>query len=126
MKGGIVTERKRELIMSPAIAVQEQFSRYSVAFRSRMAALCGAWTTHTLKSAIADVASNSDQEYRDFGFDKGDILRGLRQLRYELECSNLRLVARSPRNDYQESADNKRINASTRELLVITRLTSGL
>jgi hypothetical protein len=112
--------------MIPAIAVQKQFSRFSIAFRSGMAALCRAWTARTLNSAIADVTSMSDQEFSDFGFDKGDILRGLRQLRYDLECSNLRLVARSHRNDHQEPADNKLFSANTRELLVITRLSCGL
>jgi hypothetical protein len=67
-----------------------------------------------------------DQEYRDFGFDKADILRGLTQVRYELECSTCRLVPRSPSHDHQEPADTKLFNASTRELLVVARLTSGI
>jgi hypothetical protein len=112
--------------MSPAIAVQEQFSRHSIAFRSRMAALCRAWTTFTLKRAIADVASTSDQDYRDFGLDKGDILRGLGQLRYELECSSSKPVARSPSCNHHEPADTKLFRANTREPLAIARVSSGL
>jgi hypothetical protein len=112
--------------MSRAIAVEERFSRRSIAFRSRMAALCAALTTCTLKHAIADLASMSDQDFRDFGLDKGDILWGLRQLRYELECASLRPVARSPSSDHQEPADTKLFSASTREPLAIARVSSGL
>jgi hypothetical protein len=45
--------------MSRPIAVRDQLSRQRVAFRSMMAALCAAWTTFTLKRAIADVASTA-------------------------------------------------------------------
>jgi hypothetical protein len=111
--------------MSRVVAVQEHFSRRSIAFRSRMAALCTVWTTRTLKRAIADLAPMSDQDYRDFGLDK-DILRGLRQLRYELECCGLRSVAQFCSSDHQKLADTKLFNASTREPLVIARMSSGL
>jgi hypothetical protein len=100
--------------MSRVIAVQEQLSRLPIALRSRMAALWAAWTTSTLRRAIAEVASTSDQAYRDFGLDKGDILRGLRQLRYELECSSSRCAAHSPSCNHHESADTKLFKATFR------------
>jgi hypothetical protein len=112
--------------MSRAIGVRDQLSRHRIAFRAMMAALCAAWTTFTLKRAIADVASTSDQDYRDFGLDKGDILRGLGQLRYELECSSSKPVARSPSCNHHEPADTKLFKANTREPLAIARVSSGL
>jgi hypothetical protein len=68
----------------------------------------------------------SDQEYRDFGFDKGDVLRGLRQLCYELERSSSKPVARSPSCNHHEPADTKLFKANTREPLAIARVSSGL
>jgi hypothetical protein len=112
--------------MSPAIAVQEQFSRHPIGFQSTIAALCRTWTTRALKHAIADVASMSDQDYHDFGLDKGDILRGLGLLRYELECSSLRSPAHFSSSDHQKPPDTKLFDASTREPLVIARVSSGL
>ena len=67
--------------MSRVVAVQEQFSRRSITFRWWIQALCSVLTTRTLKRAIADLASTSDQDYRDFGLDKGDILREAAALR---------------------------------------------
>jgi hypothetical protein len=112
--------------MNRAIAIQNQLSQHRIAFRSMMAALGAAWATFTLKRAIADVASTSDQAYRDFGLDKGDILKGLGQLRYELECSSSKPVARPPTCNHHEPADTKLFTANTREPLAIARVSSGL
>jgi hypothetical protein len=81
--------------MSANLAARQQ-SRHSIAWRKRMGALCAAWATCTLTRAIADVASISDRDYRDFGLDKVEILRGLRQLRDDIEFSNLRVSTRWP------------------------------
>ena len=112
--------------MSRVVAVQEQFSRRSITFRWWIPALGSVLTTRTLKRAIADLASTSDQDYRDFGLDKGDILRGLGQLRYELECSGSKPVARSPSCNHHDPADTKLFKANTREPLAIARVSSGL
>jgi hypothetical protein len=82
-------------MMSAQFVAQQQYLRYSMAFRARVAALCAAWTIYTLKRASADVASMTDWDYRDFGLDKDDMLRVLRQLRYGLEGPILRPRSRS-------------------------------
>ena len=53
--------------------------------RRALSALCEAWTARTLKRAIADVASMNDQDYRDFGLDKGEILVALTSLRDQIK-----------------------------------------
>ena len=45
-----------------------------------LTALWKVWAAYTLKRAIADVASTSDRDYRDFGLDKAEILGALRSL----------------------------------------------
>jgi len=49
-----------------------------------LAALWKVWAAYTLKRAIADVASTSDRDYRDFGLDKAEILGALRSLHQQV------------------------------------------
>jgi hypothetical protein len=63
--------------------------------RARARALCQAWAAHTLKRAIVDVASTSEQDYQVFGFEKAEILEALLQLRAGIESG--RRSSRSPR-----------------------------
>ena len=51
-----------------------------------LSALIARWTAYTLKRAIADVAATSDQAYRDFGLDRGEVLRALGWLRSDIEA----------------------------------------
>jgi hypothetical protein len=81
-----------------------------------MAALRAAWTAWTLKRAIADVATTSDQDYRAFGLDKGEILQGLRQLRDEIERSGL---AAAPGSAQRLLADTGRLETGRRWPLAI-------
>lgn len=48
---------------------------------SVLSTLGTAWAAHTLKRAIVDVSSTSDRAYRDFGFDKAEILAALGRVR---------------------------------------------
>lgn len=52
---------------------------------ARSAALRAAWVSHTLKQAIAAVRSASDEDYRAFGWDRGELLAKLQWLRGEIE-----------------------------------------
>lgn len=58
-----------------------------------LTALWKVWATYTLKRAIADVASTSDQDYRDFGFDKAEILGALRSLHEQVVASRETVAA---------------------------------
>lgn len=51
------------------------------------------WAAYTLKRAIADVGSTSDQDYRDFGFDKAEILGALRSLHEQVVASRETVAA---------------------------------
>lgn len=69
--------------MSAVLTIDETQSPNRTIGRS--GALCEAWTAHILKRAIADVASMSDADYRDFGLDKGEMLAALTRLRDEIK-----------------------------------------
>jgi hypothetical protein len=73
------------MIMSAGLTIGQSRPPGRAIARQALAALCRAWTVHTLKRAIADVASTSDRDYRAFGFDKAELLAALRRLRDELE-----------------------------------------
>lgn len=59
---------------------------------SRMAALHAAWIAHTVKQAIAAVGSASDEDYRAFGWERGQLLAQLLWLRAEKERGPMRRV----------------------------------
>jgi hypothetical protein len=79
--------------MGTDLEAQRSRSQRSPAFRARIAALCGAWTAYTLSRAIADVAATTEQDYRDFGLDKGEILAELRRLHDQSQRTALRTPA---------------------------------
>jgi hypothetical protein len=74
------------MIMSAAVMIARSRPPGRGIARQALAALCKAWTVHTLKRATAGVASTSDRNYRAFGLDKAELLAALRRLRDELEC----------------------------------------
>jgi hypothetical protein len=59
---------------------------------SRMAALHAAWIAHTVKQAIAAVGSASDEDYRAFGWERGQLLAQLQWLRAEKERGPMRRI----------------------------------
>jgi hypothetical protein len=65
--------------------------------RQGLAALCKAWAQYSLKRAIADVASTSEQDYRHFGFDKAEILEALARLQDEIGPGRRVVAERSHR-----------------------------
>jgi hypothetical protein len=75
--------------MTINVAGRQRLQR-SFALRERIAMLRTTWTTYMLKRAIAEVASMSERDYRDFGFDKTEVLDGLRELRDNIEFCSLR------------------------------------
>lgn len=105
--------------MSNHLLAPRRHAPRSTAVRARIAALCAAWTAYTLRRGIADVASTSDQDYRDFGLDKGEILRGLIQLREELEGSGSSPLALAAGSDRRECAGIEPLETSKRWPLAI-------
>jgi hypothetical protein len=73
------------MTMSAALNLGQTHSSGPAIGRGALSALCQAWTAHTLKRAIADVASMSDKAYRDFGLDKGEVLAALTSLHDEIK-----------------------------------------
>jgi hypothetical protein len=78
----VVLEQKS---LPPAPAWSRQYPRLRVIVHDGLTSLCRAWTTYTLKRAMADVASTSAQDYQEFGLDKAEILMELRRLRDGIE-----------------------------------------
>ena len=74
-----------EIIMRAAQAIELKHPRLRAIAHQGLTALCNAWTVYTLKRAIADVAATSEQDYREFGFDKAEILTALRRLSDEID-----------------------------------------
>ena len=72
--------------MRAAPAIGQNHPGLRAIMREGMSALCKAWTVHTLRRAIADVASTREQDYREFGLDKAEILAALKRLRAEITC----------------------------------------
>ena len=52
---------------------------------ARSAALRAAWVRHTVRRAIAAVRSASDEGYRAFGWDRGELLAKLQWLHDEID-----------------------------------------
>ena len=73
-----------EMIMRAAPSIGQNHPGLRAIMREGVTALCKAWTVHTLRRAIADVASTSEQDYREFGLDKAEILAALKRLRAEI------------------------------------------
>jgi hypothetical protein len=69
------------MVMSKTSPVQQRTSPSPSPVRSRISVLRQAFAAHTLKRAIAAVASTSGSDLRDFGIDKGELLEGLARLR---------------------------------------------
>jgi hypothetical protein len=72
------------MIMSTVLAMGHEPPQGPAIVRTALGTLWQVWAAYTLKRAIADVASTSDQDYRDFGLDKAEILGGLRNLREQV------------------------------------------
>jgi hypothetical protein len=83
--------------MSAGLRIRQTHSSGRAIGRSALAALWEAWTAHTLSRAIADVASTSDKNYRDLGFDKAEILAALGCLRDGIALGRADHIAYSPR-----------------------------
>lgn len=79
--------------MSAVLTIGHNHPQGPAIVRGALTALWKVWTAYALKRAISDVASTSDQDYRDFGLDKAEILAALRRLRDEIEDGGT-LVAR--------------------------------
>jgi hypothetical protein len=75
-----------EMIMRGTPAIGQNHPGLRAIMRQGVTALCKAWTVHTLRRAIADVASTSEQDYREFGLDKAEILAALKRLRAAITC----------------------------------------
>ena len=73
-----------ETIRCAAQAIEQKHPRPRAIVHRGLTALCNAWTVYTLKRAIADVAATREQDYREFGFDKAEILTALRRLSDEI------------------------------------------
>jgi hypothetical protein len=54
--------------------------------QSRKAALRAAWKAHSVKRALAAVASASDADYEAFGWDRCALMAKLRWLRDDIAC----------------------------------------
>ena len=70
--------------MSTVLAMGRKPSQGPAGVRGALTTLWQVWAAYTLRRAIAGVASTSDQDYRDFGLDKAEILGGLRNLRAQV------------------------------------------
>jgi len=85
--------------MSAVLNIGHRHPQGPASMSGALAELWKAWTAHTLKRAIADVASMRDQDYREFGLDKAEILAALRRLRDAIEDDRT-FVATHPSRDY--------------------------
>ena len=74
-----------EMILRAAPAMRLERPGLRAIVREGLTALCKAWTAHTLKRVIADVACTSEEDYREFGLDKTEILTALSRLSAEIE-----------------------------------------
>jgi hypothetical protein len=81
------------LLRATPVTGQEQPQLRAI-LREGVTALGKAWVQYSLRRAIADVASTSEQDYRHFGFDKAEILEALGRLQDEIGAGK-RVVARS-------------------------------
>jgi hypothetical protein len=75
-----------EGVMRNSLAVGRGHPRARAIVADAAAALLEAWAAHTVKRAIADVTSTSEQDYREFGFDKAEMLDALKRLLGEIEA----------------------------------------
>ena len=79
--------------MSAILTIGREPAQGPVIAHRALTALWKVWATYTLKRAIADVGSTSDQDYRDFGFDKAEILGALRSLHEQVVASRETVAA---------------------------------
>jgi hypothetical protein len=70
-----------EMIMYDGLTTGRSLRQGRAMVREVVAALRRAWTTYTLNRAIGDVASMREEDYRQFGLDKAEILAALQRLR---------------------------------------------
>jgi hypothetical protein len=74
-----------EGVIRTSLAVGRDHPRARAIVADAAAALLQAWAAHTVKRAITDVTSTSEQDYREFGFDKAEMLYALKRLLGEIE-----------------------------------------
>ena len=103
-----------EKSLPPAPASGRRHTRLRAILHDGLTNLCKAWTTYTLKRAIADVASTSAQDYQEFGLDKAEILMELRRLRDGVKSGG----PRGPSN-------RERADAGCPLAIVVTRSARG-
>ncbi len=72
--------RPQEMLMRATPVIGQEQPQLRTIVREGLTALCKAWAAYSLKRAIADVASTSEQDYRHFGLDKTEILQALSRL----------------------------------------------
>ena len=77
----IVILKQKSLHPAPA----SRYPRLRAMVHDGLTSLCKAWTTYTLKRAMADVAATSARDYQEFGLDKTEILMELSRLRDGIE-----------------------------------------
>jgi hypothetical protein len=73
-----------EMIMYDGFTTGSSHPQDGATVRRAVAALRRAWTAYTLKRAIRDVASMREEDYRQFGLNKVEILAALARLRDEI------------------------------------------
>jgi len=71
--------------LHPAPASGRRYPRLRAIVHDGLTSLCKAWTTYTLKRAMADVAATRARDYQEFGLDKAEILMELSRLRDGIE-----------------------------------------
>jgi hypothetical protein len=79
--------------MPVSLTMEESRPRRYAAVHGALIALCRTWAAYTVRRAIIDVTSTSEQDYREFGLDKAEMLAALEMLRGELEGSLSREAA---------------------------------
>jgi hypothetical protein len=85
------------MVMRTSLALGREHPRGRAIVHEAVIALCKVWTAYTLKRAIDDVASTSEQAYLEFGLDKAEILSALERLRDEIKGDETLAVAHAGR-----------------------------
>jgi hypothetical protein len=77
------------MIMRVSLMMEGNRSQARVLVHGALIALCKTWAAYTVKRAIADVASTSKRDYREFGLDKAELLAALEQLQSAIESDQM-------------------------------------
>jgi hypothetical protein len=80
-------EELEEMLLRATPVIGQEHPQLRAIVREGVNALCKAWAAHSLRRALADVASTSEQDYRHFGLDKAEIVAALSRLHDEISGS---------------------------------------